>query len=141
MTENLYIGRKTIKAGPMTRLEYNQYRDWDLPDDEDGSDDGYLVEYVDGGQPNHPDHEGYISWSPKNVFEKAYKPCNTPYERLVIELNELKDKHNKLREFLISKPEQELAEIVGAKQLALMRSQCLVMGDYVGILQERMDLF
>jgi len=71
--ENLYFGTKQIIATAMTRLAYNQYRRWDLPDDEDGDDAGYLVEYVDGGASNHPDHEGYISWSPADVFDRAYK--------------------------------------------------------------------
>lgn len=71
--EDQYIGQKRIKAAPMTRAEYDIYRGWELPADEDGSDEGYLVEYVDGGQSNHKDHEGYISWSPKAVFERAYK--------------------------------------------------------------------
>lgn len=69
-----YIGTKVIKAKPMTRAEYNDYRGWDLPVDEDGTDEGFLVEYVDGGQANHKDHDGYISWSPKDVFSRAYKP-------------------------------------------------------------------
>ena len=68
-----YIGTKLIKAKPMNRLEYNNYRGWDLPSDEDGSDEGYLVEYVDGGKANHPDHAGYISWSPSDVFVNAYR--------------------------------------------------------------------
>lgn len=68
-----YIGTKLIKATPMNRQAYNDYRGWELPDDENGSDEGYLVEYIDGGQSNHPDHEGYISWSPSDVFNKAYK--------------------------------------------------------------------
>jgi hypothetical protein len=71
----VYIGTKMIQATPMNRLEYNNYRGWELPPDEDGSDEGFLVEYLDGGQSNHPDHKGYISWSPKNVFERAYHPC------------------------------------------------------------------
>ncbi len=75
MTESKqYIGTKRVSAIPMTRQQYNDYRGWQLPDDEDGSDEGYLVEYVDGGQSNHPDHAGYISWSPKAVFEQAYQP-------------------------------------------------------------------
>lgn len=69
-----FIGTKMIKARGMTRADYNKYRGWELPSDEDGSDDGFLVEYIDGGQANHPCHEGYISWSPKNVFERAYRP-------------------------------------------------------------------
>lgn len=68
-----YIGIKRIKAKPMNRLEYNEYRGWELPADEDGADEGMLVEYLDGGKSNHPNHEGYISWSPKDVFERAYK--------------------------------------------------------------------
>ena len=73
MTEStLYIGTKQVLARPMTRQAYNDYRGWTLPADENGADEGYLVEYVDGGQPNHPAHTGYISWSPKAVFERAY---------------------------------------------------------------------
>ena len=68
-----YIGVKNIKAKPMNRLDYNSYRGLTLPKDENGSDEGYLVEYIDGGKSNHVDHKGYISWSPKEVFEKAYK--------------------------------------------------------------------
>ena len=33
----------------------------------------FLVEYLDGGQSNHPSHIGYISWSPKGVFEGHYQ--------------------------------------------------------------------
>jgi len=73
----LFIGTKVIKAKPMNRSHYNTYRGWLLPADEDGSDEGYLVEYLDGGEPNHPDHQGYISWSPKEQFENAYKNVNT----------------------------------------------------------------
>lgn len=71
-----YIGSKIVTAEAMTRLAYNEYRGWQLPDDEDGSDDGYLVEYLDGGKPNHSDHAGYISWSPKVQFDAAYRPAD-----------------------------------------------------------------
>lgn len=68
-----YIGTKVVLAVPMTRAEYDDYRGWQLPADEDGTDVGYLVEYTDKpNQQNHPDHAGYISWSPKEVFEGAY---------------------------------------------------------------------
>lgn len=69
-------GTKAVKARPMTRQEYNDHRGWVVPGDEDPNDLGYLVEYTDGGKPNHPDHEGYISWSPKAQFEQAYDPTN-----------------------------------------------------------------
>lgn len=69
-----YVGIKLIKARPMTRAEYNLFRGWELPKDERGEDEGYLVEYLDGGKPNHPAYQGYISWSPKEQFDKAYTP-------------------------------------------------------------------
>lgn len=69
----LYIGLKLVEATPMTRQAYNDLRNWVLPTDEDGSDEGYLVEYTDGGKANHKDYAGYISWSPKDVFERAYR--------------------------------------------------------------------
>jgi hypothetical protein len=69
-----YIGTKVINAKPMNRQEYNDFRGWELPSDEDGSDEGYLVEYVDGGQANTEQYAGYVSWSPKDVFERAYNP-------------------------------------------------------------------
>lgn len=69
-----YIGTKLVNAIDMTRAAYNILRNWDLPADENGDDAGYLVEYVDGGSPNHPNFKGYISWSPKDVFERAYRP-------------------------------------------------------------------
>lgn len=68
-----FIGFKEIKARPMNRGDYNVYRGWKCPADENPDDDGFLVEYIDGGQANHPDHTGYISWSPKGVFERAYR--------------------------------------------------------------------
>lgn len=49
---NQFIGTKIINLKPMTRLEYNQFRGWDSPADENGEDEGYLVEYVDGGKAN-----------------------------------------------------------------------------------------
>lgn len=75
-----YAGTKVVKAVPMDRLAYNKYRGWPLPADENGEDEGFLVEYVDGGKPNHPNHAGYISWSPKEQFEGAYREnCGIPF--------------------------------------------------------------
>lgn len=58
-----YIGTKRIDAEPMTRGDYNKYRGWTIPADENPADEGYLVRYSDG----------YESWSPKSTFEAAYK--------------------------------------------------------------------
>ena len=67
-----YEGTKRVHAHPMNRGEYNAYRGWEVPADENPDDPGYLVEYLDGGKSNHAAHAGYISWSPKDVFERAY---------------------------------------------------------------------
>lgn len=71
-----YIGTKQVNALAMNRGEYNAFRGWQLPDDEDGSDAGYLVEYLDGGKPNTPHYAGYVSWSPKAQFDAAYRPTD-----------------------------------------------------------------
>ena len=75
-----YIGTKLINATPMTRLAYNQFRGWELPADENGDDEGFLVEYLDGGKANTPEFAGYVSWSPKDVFERAYKPLTSTFD-------------------------------------------------------------
>lgn len=71
-----YEGTKRLSAAPMTRGEYNEYRNWDIPDNEDPADMGYLVEYEEGGKGNDSRHGGYISWSPKDVFERTYRPID-----------------------------------------------------------------
>lgn len=103
----LYVGTKTLKARPMSRGEYNTYRGWEIPADENPQDAGYLVEYTDGGKANHPDHEGYISWSPAEVFDKAYVSIDydltiaSPHlKRLAAEHAQLKNRVNLLQEFL-----------------------------------------
>lgn len=80
-----HIGVKLINAKPMTRLEYNQFRGWELPADENGADEGFLVEYIDGGKANTQDYAGYVSWSPKDVFERAYRPVDAMTFGLAVE--------------------------------------------------------
>ena len=69
-----HYGTKGILACPMTRREYIDYRGWTLPADEDPTDNGFLVEHLNDSEQNHPDHQGYISWSPVGLFNEAYKP-------------------------------------------------------------------
>lgn len=57
-----YIGVKQVEAKPMTRGDYNDYRGWTVPADENPNDEGYMVKYADD----------YVSWSPKETFEKSY---------------------------------------------------------------------
>ena len=61
-----YIGTKLIEAKPMTLGEYNVFRGWKIPDNEDPAREGYLVQYPDS----------YVSWSPKEIFEAAYLQVN-----------------------------------------------------------------
>lgn len=58
-----YLGVKMIEAEPMKLGAYNTYRGWKIPADENPDRDGYLVKYEDG----------YKSWSPKTVFDVAYR--------------------------------------------------------------------
>ncbi len=67
----LYIGVKVVKARPGTMAEAQAMK-CKCPEDTqkrisqniDSEDrDGYIVVYPDG----------YVSWSPKDVFEKAYR--------------------------------------------------------------------
>ena len=73
-----YIGVKIVYAAPMTRGEYNEYRHWTLPADENADDPGYLIEYPSepGQKSNHPPHDGYVSWCPKDVFETHNRPTD-----------------------------------------------------------------
>ena len=68
-----YTGIKQIKATPMARGEYHKYRGFPDMVGENPTDEGYLVEYLDSPNSNHPNHENYISWSPKDVFERSYQ--------------------------------------------------------------------
>jgi hypothetical protein len=69
-----HIGTKLVRAEPMTRLQYNVFRGWTVPVDEAEDDPGMMVEYLDGGKANTERFAGYISWSPMDVFELAYRP-------------------------------------------------------------------
>jgi hypothetical protein len=69
-----YVGTKAVLARAMTRGDYNAYRGWTIPANEDPTERGYLVEYLDGGKPNMGEHQGYVSWSPADVFERSYQP-------------------------------------------------------------------
>ena len=74
MTMKTYIGTKIINAKPMTHCEWCTYLGLTVPENENG--EGYLVEYTNGGKPNTLEYAGYVSWSPKDVFERAYGLCD-----------------------------------------------------------------
>ena len=73
MNRRTFIGTKTVLATAMTLGEYNAYRRWKQPANEEPNAPGYLIEYIDGGKANDSRHVGYISWTPADVFERSYR--------------------------------------------------------------------
>ena len=71
-----YIGTKIIEAEPAYRVGGRtvQPKAWPIPEDS-VVEDGYRVRYGDG----------YESWSPKDVFEEAYRPTDGMSFGLAIE--------------------------------------------------------
>jgi len=133
LEENLYIGTKIIKAFPMTKVMYCDYRGWNVPEGEDPDEEVYLVEYEEdsNSKPNHNDHKGYISMSPKHVFDKAYRKAGTYMDRLIIERSDLNDKMVKLRGALDNKKVPE-------DQVEILIKQYDAMGQYLYILNTRL---
>lgn len=66
---------KKVNATPMTRQAYNDYRGWTLPEDENGDDEGYLTEDIDGPI-NTDEFMGYVSWTPKAMFDSQFYEPN-----------------------------------------------------------------
>lgn len=92
-----YVGTKILEATEKTLGEYNTFRGWEIPADEDPTTPGYLVRY----------DNGYVSWSPKNVFETSYiaigpldGTLSMDVVRMLGETAELHDKFIKLRSFI-----------------------------------------
>lgn len=120
-----YIGTKIVKAMPMTMTKAQKMLGREIKPTT-VEEDGYLVEYKDG----------YRSWSPKSVFEEAYKPAETFLDRLSIEQHELTEKVDKLRKFLSVEDAQMK---VGSFQFVRMTEQLEAMEKYLNILIRRID--
>lgn len=119
-----YIGTKTIMAMPMAKTEAEIALSRSLADAK-GGEDGYIVAYPDG----------YMSWSPKETFEEAYKIADTYLDRMRIEYEDVKDRILKLHAFMMS---EEFRELNKDKQ-AQLEDQCSAMTDYIVILGHRID--
>lgn len=138
-----FIGTKIILAVAMTRAAYNEFRGWPLPADENGADEGYLVEYQDGGKPNVPTHAGYVSWSPKEQFDNAYRerpliPGLAPHQqRVVDEKAELDEKLAKLSDFCAT----PIFARLDANEQSRLHQQGLAMSAYSILLDERITAF
>lgn len=104
-TPTTYIGTKVVRAVPMLLGKYNELRGWDMPLNEDVHAPGYLVEYVDGDQPNVQGFTGYITWTPRDVFERVYvlgakAHPTTLKDRLIVERDQNAERLKKLSVFL-----------------------------------------
>lgn len=60
-----YVGSKLVSAKPMNLGDYNDYRGWTIPEDEDPKAPGYLVK----------DESARESWLPQENFEDNFVDC------------------------------------------------------------------
>lgn len=127
---------KTVKAVPMNRKDYNDLRGWSVPSDENPEDEGYMVEYQDDNHQNLLHFHGYISWSPKDVFDKRYRLSETFTDRIKNEMEDLEEKYEKLEDFLSSSKSENLEEI----HKNLLRIQLFAMASYYSAVRTRYEL-
>ncbi len=122
-----YTGTKTVKAMPMTMgeaYERKLLKNGVRPSECETDKAGYLVEYEDG----------YQSWSPADVFEKAYKPSETRLDRLRIECDELRARSKELDAYLNKGYEKAAAEI-GRSLTMLLVLQSSYLHNYLDVLE------
>lgn len=141
---DLFQGSKMIAAQAMTLGEYNKYRGWPIPENEDPAREGYLVEYIGNNDSNHPEHKSYISWSPKKQFDDSHVKAGGPealtyppfVQRLLGERAELKSDLEKLQAFQGTELWQKLPDNVRS----LMTRQDTLMCSLLDILDQRVEL-
>ena len=95
---------------PMTRLEYNQFRGWALPEGEDPNDPGYLMDFG-----------FHTAWWPADVVDKAFMvlPSAPSYQQRVRgEHKQLLDRQEKLTVFITS---PAFSSLVPAEQIRLSK--------------------
>lgn len=119
-----FIGTKVIMAEPMTMTEAQKVLGREIKP-ATVEEDGYLVEYKDG----------YKSWSPKSVFEEAYKPCETFLDRMKVELEGELDKFDKGDIFIRSDKFNELPLVARVLLYAQNKTQKM----YCDLLENRID--
>lgn len=125
-----YIGTKEVSATPAWQIDGTIYpKDGVVPRSMNRK-DGYKVVYEDG----------YESWSPKDVFEKAYKPSETVLDRLKIERYELRERIEKLEALLGNEINEGMKKAGGVPQAALLIIQRSYMVNYLDVLETRIDL-
>lgn len=125
-----YIGTKEVSATPAWQIDGRIYlKDGIVPRTMNRK-EGYKVVYEDG----------YESWFPKDVFEKAYKPSETVLDRLKIERDELKERIEKIEALLGNGIYEVVKKEGGIPQAVLLILQDSYMTTYLKVLETRIDL-
>ena len=122
-----YTGTKTVKAMPMTMgkaYERKLLKNGVRPSECETDKAGYLVEY----------EGGYQSWSPADVFEKAYKPSETHLDRLRIEYDELRARSKELDTYQSEGFKKAAAEI-GSSLTMLLALHSSYLHNYLDVLE------
>lgn len=122
-----YTGTKTVKAMPMVMgeaYERKLLKENVRPSECEADKAGYLVEYEDG----------YQSWSPADVFDKAYKPSETRLDKLRIECDELRARSKDLDAYLDEGLEKAAAEI-GRSLTMLLVLQSSYLHNYLDVFE------
>lgn len=133
-----FVGTSLVHATTMTRQEYNDYRGWQLPKGENGSDIGYIIEDRAGSK-NTEELEGFVQWLPEDEFNRKFKPQPKNHiERMQSEKHELDTKLDALKVFL-AKLDTEDAPLLTDEQVNSLELQAEAMGQYSNILAARIE--
>lgn len=119
-----FIGTKVIMAEPMTLTEAQKVLGREIKP-ATVEKNGYLVEY----------DNGYKSWSPKSVFDRAYKPYETFLDRMKVEFENEVDKTYKGCTFIHSEKFKNLPLIARILLYAQNKTQKM----YCDLLENRID--
>ena len=131
-----FSGASLVYATTMTRQEYNDYRGWQLPEGENGSDVGYIIEDR-AGKKNTEELEGFVQWLPKDEFLRKFASAETPQDRVRLEQRELYTKLDALENFL----DKGQPDFIDDEQWALLKEQQMHMDAYNDVLTKRIAKF
>jgi len=129
-----------VEAKKMTRGDYNNYRGWTVPTDENPADEGYLVKHSDN----------YVSWIAKDDFEKTYNVVgirslndsallmvSTDYkDRFIAEYIQLETRIKGL-ETMLSNWDKELLTFIPSCPRSIYNLQLEYMKKYLAVLEAR----
>ena len=135
-----YINVEQVEAKKMTRGDYNNYRGWTVPTDENPADEGYLVKHSDN----------YVSWIAKDDFEKTYNVVgvrslndsallmvSTDYkDRFIAEYIQLETRIKGL-ETMLSNWDKELLTFIPSCPRSIYNLQLEYIKKYLAVLEAR----